>query len=91
MNNTSGTQTIKLSDKQLEKNKELRGMLNGDLVRSKGNSYTIVIDRETSEVYTLSPKSIINIPYLIVIGLVLVIFAIFIALVIKRSKRNQPK
>ncbi|PJN86758.1 alpha-amylase family glycosyl hydrolase [Bacillus sp. mrc49] len=91
MNNTSGTKTIKLSDKQLEKNKELRGMLNGDLVRSKDNSYTIVIDRETTEVYTLSPKSIINIPYLIVIGLVLVIFAIFIALVIKRSKRNQPK
>ena len=51
----------------------------------------IVIDRETTEVYTLSPKSIINIPYLLVIGLVLLIFGIFIALVIKRSKRNQPK
>ncbi|MFE4426958.1 alpha-amylase family glycosyl hydrolase [Peribacillus butanolivorans] len=91
MNNTTETQSIILTDKELEKNKELRGMLNGDLVRSKDNSYSIVIDRETTEVYTLSPKSIINIPYLFVIGLVLVIFGIFIALVIKRSKRNQPK
>jgi alpha-amylase len=91
MNNTTETQTINLTDKELESNKELRGMLNGDLVRSKDNSYSIVIDRETTEVYTLSPKSIINIPYLLVIGLVLLIFGIFIALVIKRSKRNQPK
>ncbi|RRN72561.1 alpha-amlyase [Peribacillus simplex] len=91
MNNTTETQTINLTEKELEKNKELRGMLNGDLVRSKDNSYSIVIDRETTEVYTLSPKSIINIPYLLVIGLVLLIFGIFIALVIKRSKRNQPK
>jgi alpha-amylase len=91
MNNTTETQTINLADKELESNKELRGMLNGDLVRSKDNSSSIVIDRETTEVYTLSPKSIINIPYLLVIGLVLLIFGIFIALVIKRSKRNQPK
>ncbi|WP_285767609.1 alpha-amylase family glycosyl hydrolase [Peribacillus sp. SI8-4] len=90
MNNTSETQTIKIADKELGQNKELRGMLNGDLVRSKDNSYTIVIDRETTEVYTLSPKSTINIPYLFVIGLVLLIFFLFIALIMKRSKRNQP-
>ncbi|MGE6378832.1 alpha-amylase family glycosyl hydrolase [Peribacillus muralis] len=91
MNNTSETQTIKITDKELDNNKELRGMLNGDLVRSKDNSYTIVIDRESTEVYTLSPKSIINIPYMFVIGLVLLIFGIFIALIIKRSKRNERK
>ncbi|MFD9624741.1 alpha-amylase family glycosyl hydrolase [Peribacillus muralis] len=91
MNNTSETKTINIAAEKLEKNNELRGMLNGDLVRSKDNSYTIVIDRETTEVYKLSPKSVINIPYLLVIGLVLLIFGIFIAFVIKRSKRNEPK
>ena len=89
MNNTTKTQTIKLAEKDLEENKELRGMLNGDLARSKDNSYSIVIDRESTEVYTLASKSTINTPYLIIIGLVLVIFGIFIAMIIKRSKRNR--
>lgn len=91
MNNTTQTQTVNLDEKELEKNKELRGMLNGDLVRSKDSGYSITIDRESTEVYTLASKSTINIPYLIIIGLVLIIFGVFITLIIKRSKRNQRK
>lgn len=89
INNTSKTQTITLNQSQLEENKELRGELNSDLVRSKDHLYTIVIDREQAEIYKLANKSIINIPYLIALILVLAAFAIFIALVIKRSKRNK--
>lgn len=89
INNTSKTQTITLNQSQLEENKELRGELNSDLVRSKDHLYTIVIDREQAEIYKLANKSIINIPYLIALILVLAAFAIFIVLVIKRSKRNK--
>ena len=89
INNTSKTQTITLNQSQLERNKELRGELNSDLVRSKDHLYTIVIDREQAEIYKLANKSIINIPYFIALILVLTAFAIFIVLVIKRSKRNK--
>ncbi|WP_110929057.1 alpha-amylase family glycosyl hydrolase [Bacillus massiliglaciei] len=88
INNTSKTQTVQLDESMLEGNKELRGTLNSDLVRSKDGSYTLVMDREMAEVYTVEKKSIINIPYLIVMGLVLAVFSIFIILIIKRSKHE---
>ena len=91
LNNTSKTQTINIPEEQIAQNKELRGMLNGDLVRSKDNHYTIVMDREAAEVYTLDAKSTLNTPYLVVMGLVVIIFILFIILIIKRSKRNSAR
>ena len=88
INNSSKTQNITLNQSQLDRNKELRGELNGDLVRSKNDLYSIVIDREQAEIYKLANKSSINIPYLIALFFVLVLFAIFIVLIQKRSKRN---
>lgn len=88
LNNTSKTRTISLDQSQLDGQKELRGLLNGDLVRSDGKKYFIVIDREKTEIYKLAHKSIINVPYFIVLFLILAVFALFIALLIKRSKRN---
>lgn len=89
INNTSKTQNITLNQSHLESNKELRGLLNGDLIRSKDGLYTIVIDREQAEIYQLANKSVLNISYLIVLFIVLAVFAIFIVLVIKRSQRNR--
>ena len=66
-------------------------MLNGDLVRSKDDHYTIVMDREAAEIYTLDAKSTLNTPYLVVMGLVVIIFIIFIILIRKRSKRNAAR
>jgi hypothetical protein len=89
INNTSKTQKIVLNQSHLEGKQELRGELNGDLVRSKDNLYTIVTDREQAEIYTLTNKSMINIPYFIALGSVLAAFALFIGLIIKRSKRKD--
>lgn len=89
LNNSSKTQNIRLNQTDLEPNKELRGQLNGDLVRSKDDLYSIVIDREQAEIYTLANKSTINIPYFIALFIVLGAFAIFIILIYKRSKRNS--
>ena len=90
INNTSKTQAITLHSSFLERNKELRGLLNGDLVRSKGDTYKIVLDREQAEIYTLANKSSINITYFIVLFIVLAVFALFIVLVIKRSSLSKP-
>lgn len=89
INNTSKTQAITLHSSFLVSNKELRGLLNGDLVRSKGDTYKIVLDREQAEIYTLTNKSTINIPYFIVLFFVLAVFALFIVLVIKRSEQKK--
>ena len=68
---------------------ELRGLLNGDLVRSKNSEYMMTIDRDESEIYILKEKTDINYTYLIVLALILVSFAIFLYLVWKKSRKQQ--
>ena len=68
---------------------ELRGVLNGDLVRSKNSEYMMTIDRDESEIYFLKEKTDINFTYLIVLALILVSFAIFLYLVWKKSRKQQ--
>jgi glycosidase len=91
INNTTETQTVAIPAEKFAEsadNKELRGMLNGDLVRDKDKQYTITIDRDESEIYVLSEKSGINSIYLFSLGVVLLSFFVFIILVSKRSRRS---
>lgn len=91
INNTSKTQTISFSASELEDEKELRGLLNGDLVRSAEKKYTITIDRDMSEIYVLSEKTGINISYILAMTSVLLAFTIFMVLVWRKSKANENK
>jgi alpha-amylase len=88
INNTTKTQTVTLTE-GLEEDKELRGILSDEIVRSKGKEYTIVLDRDQAQIYTLGPKTGLNIPYLLIMGAVYLAFIIFIYLLWKRSKRKK--
>lgn len=88
INNSSESKTVTLSSDQLEDEKELRGLLAGDLVRSSDGQYTLYMDREKAEIYALAPKTGLNIPYLAAMGIVYVMFITFIFLLWKRSKRK---
>lgn len=87
INNTSKTQTITLSDKQLRENEELRGLLNGDLVRENDGNYVIVLDREVAEIYALTEKTGINYWFLAAIAAVWIFF-ISIFIYFAKRKRN---
>lgn len=89
INNTSKSQTVTLNKGEIEGNKELRGLLEDDMVRSKGDEYTIILDREKTEVYALAEKTGINIPYMAAMGSVYAGFATLIILLVKRAKRNK--
>lgn len=89
LNNTKETQTVVLEKGMIEKDKELKGLLQGDLVRSEGDTYKIIIDREESEIYALTDKTGINKTFLFAIAGILVLFAIFIVMLIKRAKRKE--
>jgi alpha-amylase len=89
INNTTKTQKIQLTPEQLEANKELRGLLEDDLVRSTKNGYTLVIEREKANVYALAEKAGLNFTFISALVGVNVLFIIFIILVRKRGKRNQ--
>lgn len=86
INNTSESQNITLNNEQIEGDKELRGLLNGDLVRSNGDQYDLIIDRDESEIYVLTKKSGINLPLVGSLVAVYILFTIFILKIRKRRK-----
>lgn len=87
INNTSKSQNVTLNNDHIEGGKELRGMLNGDLVRSNDdNQYDLIIDRDEAEIYVLANKSGIN---LTLIGSLVVVYILFTIFIIKVRKRRK--
>jgi hypothetical protein len=90
INNSSKTQTVELDAADLAENKELKGLLTKDLVRSdESGTYKLALNREESEIYLLKDKSGLNIPYLAALGTVYALFLLFIYLVWKRGRKNR--
>ncbi|MBN6887583.1 glycosidase [Cytobacillus horneckiae] len=90
INNTSGTKDIILTADQLEANKELRGLLAGDLVKSNPDEeYHIVLDREEAEIYVLTDKAGFNLTYGITLLAVLFAFFLFLFLAKRRGMKNN--
>lgn len=86
LNNTTKSQSVTIST-ELEDNKELRGLLNSDLVRSEEGKYKIIIDRDEAEVYLLAEKTGLNIPFIVVTAGVVILFLGFLFLAVRRSKK----
>ncbi|MBY0121065.1 alpha-amylase family glycosyl hydrolase [Bacillus sp. S/N-304-OC-R1] len=91
INNSSESRNITINADELADNKELRGLLTNDLAKSEDHQYKLFIDREEAEIYVLSPKSGINIPYVIATIVVYGAFIGFIITVWRRSKRKQSQ
>ena len=92
INNTSETQTIQLTKDDLADNKELKGLIGDDLVRSdKEGNYHLVLDREEAEVYLLKNKSGLNYPYLFTLGGMYFLFLLFLYLVWKRGRSKKQQ
>lgn len=87
INNTTKSQSVTLAE-ELEDEKELRGLLNGDLVRSEDGQYRIILDREMAEIYVLAEKSGLNLPFIGATASVVILFIVFLILV-KRKARKQ--
>ena len=90
INITSNTQQVTLTADQLEDDRELRGVLANDLVRSKDGEYNLALEREKAEIYVLAEKTGLNIPYIAAMGAVYAAFFGFIILLVRKArKRNK--
>ncbi len=89
INNTSKSQKVTLTADQLEGDKELRGLLAGDLVRSHDDQYILILDRDNSEIYALTEKSGINIPLVGSLIAVIILAFVFLFFILKRGKTNK--
>lgn len=88
LNNSSQAENVTLAT-QYENNKELRGLLGGDLVPIENGEFNIILDREEAEIYVIGDKSGPNIPFIALTGAVAVAFIFFLVLLKKRSKGNR--
>ena len=88
INNSTETQKVYLSNEQLEADKELRGLLADDLVRSDEEGYEIILDRELAEIYVLAEKTGLNIPFISALVIIYGAFAVFIFKVSKKRKKK---
>lgn len=89
INNTGVTTRVNIPAEDIGEEKELRGLLNSEIVRGKDGTYHIVLDREVVEVFQVIDKQGINISYLIALGLVYLLFIGFIVVIIRRGKRRR--
>lgn len=89
INNTSRTEKTVLNKDIIPADKEMSGLLIGDVVRPHEGEFNMVIDREETELYAVVEPAGFNQWYLISSFLVFGGFAIFIFVVAKRSKRKK--
>ncbi|MEH7375335.1 alpha-amylase family glycosyl hydrolase [Neobacillus drentensis] len=86
INNSSKSQSVTLTNRQIEGGKELRGLLAGDKVKSEDNKYMIILDRDNSEVYILAEKS--GIKFSLIASVVVVYLLCFLFLYKIRKRRR---
>ncbi|MBP2241127.1 alpha-amylase [Cytobacillus eiseniae] len=89
INNSSESKNITIKNELLEENKELRGLISDDLVKSSDEGYVLFLDREEAEVYVLADQSGINIPFVIATIIVYGAFITFIFLLWRRAKKKR--
>jgi glycosidase len=85
INNTKKSQHVTLTDKQIQGGKELRDLLEGDLVRSQNNRYDIIIDRDKAEIFVLTNKSGVNVT---LIGSLIIVYLLVLLFLWKLKKRK---
>lgn len=92
INNTTEMKTVIIDSKNIPKNKHLVGLLEDDFVKERNGEFTLVIDSEHAEIFSVTDKARISITTLVAMGLGLIgISAILILIMmkIKRVKKSQ--
>nr|WP_275296783.1 alpha-amylase family glycosyl hydrolase [Bacillus sp. REN10] len=89
INNTDETQKVRISAKEFSNDKELRGLLNDNLSRAENDEFTIILDREQSDIFVVAEKSGINVSFIAALAAVYIIFMVFIYFVWKRGKASR--
>ncbi|WP_314348493.1 alpha-amylase family protein [Mammaliicoccus vitulinus] len=89
INDSSNSKKVTLTDKEIEKNKMLSGLILGDSIKNKNNQYNLITDREESELYAVIDERGLNNGYFVAAILVVLLFGLFIFLVSRRSKRQR--
>ncbi|HEY9576898.1 MAG TPA: alpha-amylase family glycosyl hydrolase, partial [Pseudobacillus sp.] len=91
INNSNKTQKVTIPAEELDRNKELRGLLEGELVRAEEEKFSLILDREKAEIYALTEKAGVNKLFIAALAAVYIIFMVFLYLVWKRGRASRKQ
>ena len=91
INNSNKTQKVTIPAEELDRNKELRGLLEGGLARAEEEKFSLILDREQAEVYALTEKVGVNKLFIAALAAVYIIFMVFLYLVWKRGRASRKQ
>lgn len=92
INNTSRTESVVLTEDDIGEDKKITSLLESETIRSdKNGHYTVILDREMIEIYQIKEDTGINKPYLIALGLVYLVFTLFVIFVLRRGKLKRAQ
>lgn len=92
INNTSETQYVHLSPDQVDpEGNELRGLLIDEKAEGKKDGFTIVLDRDETEIFVLAEKLGLNYPFIATIAAIWIFFIWFFIFLARRGKKRNPE
>ena len=91
VNNTAETESITFEQSAEEEGKVYSGMLIGDMIRPHDGEYIAVLDREETELYSVIEEAGFNNGYLYSALLIFGLFAIFIWVAARRSRKYKAQ
>lgn len=88
LNNTSENQVVEISNEQIEPNKQLSGLIEGELIKESDGKYLIHINQQQSEIFIVQNKTGINVVNTVVMSLVPVVFVLIYYYMWRRGKKK---
>ncbi len=91
INNTTEDQMVRIPKNQLANDKELRGFLEDNLIRSSDKEYPIFVERERMEIFKVVDETGYNLFFILAIFIVFILFGLFLYVAWKRGKNRIPE
>lgn len=91
INNTTKDQMVRIPKNKLANEKELRGMLEDNIIRSSDEEYSIFVERERTEIFKVVDETGYNLFFIFSILIVFILFGVFLYVAWKRGKNRIPE
>lgn len=89
INNDSRVQVAQIEEKEIGEDQELRGLIEGGIIRSQGGQYHIQLDSDSSNIYRIAEDKGVNIWYISMMVFVYGGFLIFLIAASKKRKKGK--